>query len=502
MWPFSKKSEPKKPRFARSYTGAKASRLLADFLSPSSSADKEIRPALRTLRDRSRQLARNEPYANRALQIFRTNVIGDQGLYFQSKARNLPSGNETVGSLDTVGNEILESNFKKWCRPGNCEVTGKHSWIDVQNLAIESLIRDGEMLIRHIRNADNPFGYSLQLLEPDFLDEEYNGTNPANKNRIIMGVEINAFNRPEAYWIFKGPSHPFDDLTYGNADAGRIRVPAADLIHIYHPERSQQTRGIPLFASVMKSLHQLDGYLEAELIAARLAAAKSLFLTSPDGQSYDPDDFEDFAPILDVEPGSITQLKPGTTIEPWNPDHPMTAFKEFHASVLRSIASGLGISFVSLSNNLEGVSYSSIRQGAVEERDNLRVLQRFMIQHLAEPVFREWLSISIAKGVLPFPANRFEKFAEGGLFRGRGWAPIDPQKEIQAWIQGMQNGIYSPADVQAHFGRDPEAVFSQIETDLKTAESFGLDMNLLPLGPKAPARPEVENDKNETAALD
>ena len=32
----------------------------------------------------------------------------------------------------------------------------------------------GEVLIRHIRNAENPFGYSLQLLEPDFLDEEYN----------------------------------------------------------------------------------------------------------------------------------------------------------------------------------------------------------------------------------------------------------------------------------------------------------------------------------------
>ncbi len=58
-----------KPRFARSYTGAKASRLLADFLSPSSSADKETRPALRTLRDRSRQLARNEPYANRAFEL-------------------------------------------------------------------------------------------------------------------------------------------------------------------------------------------------------------------------------------------------------------------------------------------------------------------------------------------------------------------------------------------------------------------------------------------------
>ena len=81
MWPFNRKKEvSKKPRFARSYTGAKASRLLADFLSPSSSADKELRPALRTLRDRSRQLARNEPYANRALQIFKTNIIGAQNI--------------------------------------------------------------------------------------------------------------------------------------------------------------------------------------------------------------------------------------------------------------------------------------------------------------------------------------------------------------------------------------------------------------------------------------
>ena len=100
IWPFKKQKETKaKPRFARSYTGAKASRLLADFLSPSSSADKEIRPALRTLRDRSRQLARNEPYANRALQIFKTNVIGEAGLHFQSKARNLPGNGETLGSL-------------------------------------------------------------------------------------------------------------------------------------------------------------------------------------------------------------------------------------------------------------------------------------------------------------------------------------------------------------------------------------------------------------------
>ena len=87
IWPFKKQKETKaKPRFARSYTGAKASRLLADFLSPSSSADKEIRPALRTLRDRSRQLSRNEPFAQKALQIFRTNVVGEKGASLSIKS--------------------------------------------------------------------------------------------------------------------------------------------------------------------------------------------------------------------------------------------------------------------------------------------------------------------------------------------------------------------------------------------------------------------------------
>ena len=80
-------------------------------------------------------------------------------------------------------------------------------------------------------------------------------------------------------------------------------------------------------------------------------------------------------------------------------------------------------------NNLEWVSYSSIRQGATEERDNLRVIQRFMIQQLAEPVFREWLSMGITKGVLPFPANFYDKFAENAVFKGRGWSPLILQKK-------------------------------------------------------------------------
>lgn len=86
-----------------------------------------------------------------------------------------------------------------------------------------------------------------------------------------MGVEFNRFNKPEAFWIFQGPDHPYDDLSYGVNKPGRVGVPASDMLHIYLPERNHQSRAVPMFACVKKALHQLDGYMEAELIASRLA---------------------------------------------------------------------------------------------------------------------------------------------------------------------------------------------------------------------------------------
>ena len=268
------KKEPKKARL-RHYAGAQTNRLLADWFGNSSSANREIKPALVTLRNRSRELARNHWIAVRALQIYRTQVIGDKGLSLQVRARNLPQGEEVVGPLDRSGNQIIEDNWKDWTRRGTVEVTGAHSWIDCQKLAIESLIRDGEILIHIVKGADNKFGFALQLLEADFLDESLN-KDLKNGRRIVMGVEIDQYSRPVAYHLYKGPNHPYGAAEYYRTDR-HTRIPADNIIHLYHPERAQQTRGVPLFASVLNKIQMLDGYEEAELVASRLAASKSLF---------------------------------------------------------------------------------------------------------------------------------------------------------------------------------------------------------------------------------
>ena len=107
----------------------------------------------------------------------------------------------------------------------------------------------------------------------------------------------------------------------------------------------------------------------------------------------------------------------GMDIKLFDPTHPTSAFSDFHKAVLRGIASGLGVSYASLASDLENVNYSSIRQGALDERDFYRTLQQFAIEHFVEPVFRRWLQASMTSGDLPLPMVKFEKFAENMVFR-------------------------------------------------------------------------------------
>ena len=62
-----KKKKKRSGVYKRQYAGASTGRLFADWLSPYTTADKEIKDSLRTLRNRSRALARNEAIIARYL---------------------------------------------------------------------------------------------------------------------------------------------------------------------------------------------------------------------------------------------------------------------------------------------------------------------------------------------------------------------------------------------------------------------------------------------------
>lgn len=472
----------KKPLKKRAYAGANQGRLFSDFVASSRSADEEIKGALKVLRNRCRDLTRNNAYARRFISLAKANTVGDRGVTLQVKARN------DNGAMDNLGNDQIEIAWKRWGRMGQCSVDGKISWVDAQRLFIENLVRDGEVLVRLVKYP-NDFGFALEFIESDLLDEEYNVTLP-NGHRIRMGVELDSFNRPIAYHLFT--AHPGDNSTMWMGKSYN-RIPADKMIHAFLPERAMQTRGAPWMSPVIADLKMLNGYREAELVAARVGASKMGFFTSPTGDGFTPDDTDNKVPIMEAEPGTFHQLPDGVQFQQFDPTHPTTAFADFEKAILRGIASGLGVSYTSLANDLEGVSYSSIRQGALEDRDQWKIIQDFLIQHFVEPVYRAFLLSIMQNTVINIPASRFDKFAEATVFRARGFQWVDPLKEMNASVVGLQNGLLSMQDIANQQGRDVEEIFDQIQAEQEMAARYGLSMAFQPFGNKAPIPAEVDD---------
>lgn len=468
-----KKPEEKKI-FKRSYHAASPSRLFADYIESERSPDSELYPVIARMRARSRDLARNNEYARRYFNLLKTNVVGEHGFKLQVKAL------DPRGALDTDGNQSIETAFKVWGKRGNCTADGKMSWVDVQKMVVEGLARDGEVfIIKHRGNAFHD-SFALEFLEPDQIDEKKNERLDGGRE-IRMGVELDKFKKPIAYHVLT--SHPGDyDFASMVKSPKHKRVPAEQMIHVFMPLRAGQTRGEPWMSSAMASIKQLNGWREASIVAARMGASKMGFFTSPSGDGFVADDLDGNVPIIDAQPGTFHQLPQGVDLKTFDVGYPTSEFDSFHRSVLKGIASALGVSYTSLANDLEATSYSSIRQGALEERDFYRSVQQVMTDHFVRPVYEAWLEAAMEVDTLFMPIATYDKFSTASEFRGRAWNWVDPMKEMNAAVLGMKNGILSLQDVASQYGKDTEELLAEIQRDKSLMEQFGIKYALEPYG--------------------
>jgi lambda family phage portal protein len=353
----------------RSYQAARRNRLTADWESVPTSQNWELRYSLRTLRARARTLSRNNSHFKKFLSMCRNNVIGPAGMKLQVRAT------DSKGQLDTAVNKQVEEAFKVWAYPENASVTGKLSWKDQQTLFIHTLARDGEVLVRMLP-ADNPFGFTLKFYDVNWLDETYNAT-LTNGNRVIMSIEVDALDRPVAYYFTPPPT----EYQYRQQEfKQRTRVAASEIIHKFLVNDDEcQVRGVPWGHTAMLDLHMVKGYTDAEVTSARVGAAKMGFFIPPAEDEFAGgiDENAGAKPdlMMDVEAGVLEELPAGYDFKTFDAQHPNANVSAFVKVLLRGVAAGLDVSYNSLANDLEGVNFSSIRAGLLEERDVWRSLQ-------------------------------------------------------------------------------------------------------------------------------
>lgn len=455
--------------------------------------DYDLRRSLEPMRAFSRDLCSNTSVGKRYLQLVATHVVGPNG--FMPKWRPM----NAKGKVDAGAAKALKDAFAIWCEPKYCDITQKLSFTDLEQVAIKTAARDGELLIRRVYGSNiNEFNYALQLLDVDRIATQFDNLKLPNGNQVHMGVEMTEYQRPVAIHLHR--QHPGNTpYTFSSGDRYE-RVPIENLIHWFMPDRPEQTRGYPWSHAIMTDSKNMAGFIEAAIVAARVGASKMGWITSPDGSGDALSDGEDDDGTLytEAEPGKFGVLPSGYTFESFDPDYPSDVVESFLKTMMRFQAMGLGVAHHTLSGDLEGVNFSSARAGVLEERDEWMRIQNAFKCGVLDVIASDWLKFAMLGNMIKLPSGSvlpIESFAkyDAASWQGRRWAWVDPEKDTAAMVAKLENGLTTFRKVLAEQGDDLDEVWQELADEYKMAETMGVPLPFL-------VKQKMEQAKVEAAA--
>lgn len=439
----------------RRFEGAAKGRRNDGWRSSGTDANAEIGPALARLRNRARDLRRNNPYAERAITGIADNVVG-AGIVPRPLAKSARA------------NKRLVDLWKAWGEETLCDADGLENFYGLQHKIMEAVPEGGEVLVRRRwrKSTDGlPVPMQLQVLEADFLDEEKNGPNGGNE--IIQGIEFSPIGKRVAYWLFD--QHPGSNSSWRTSPSRRI--PAEDVIHVFLPKRPGQARGYSWFAPVMQRLRNFDEMEDAVMEQAKIAACFAAFVVKDESSTS----ARKPPPLVErVEPGIIQELAQGEDVTFGTPPT-FNGYDSYAWQGLHAISVGLGVPYELTTGDLKGVNFSSGRMGWLHFARRVDVWQwRMLIPQLCVGVWRWFME---AQALLP-----------GGVLEDvkAEWTPprremVDPKSEIEAVKQRLRNGLVTWPDALRELGiTDPHAHAKNIQEANALLDELGLILDCDP----------------------
>lgn len=446
---------------ARMFAAAQADRLGTAWGGTPLSADEIVARNQVVLVARSREQSANNDYAKSFLRMARQNIVGPQGV--QMQAQVVTDG----GKMDKNANEALELGWWSWGRRENCDVTGKRSWRAIQDSCVTSAAKDGEFMVRLVFGKDaGPWQFALQMLDPQRCPIDLNEARIPGGNFIRQGIKFNRYGRPLAYFFSTTDEA---ETTYWHGGKRYVEIPAEEIVHGFLEDMVNQKRGLPWMATGLFRMRQLGAMESAAIVNARVGANKLGFIKWREG--FGPES-EDEEIEINSEPGEWTVLPEGAEIQETSPQYPSNEYGPFVKQALRGMAAGFGVLYNNLASDLEGVNFSSIRQGTLDEREHWKGLQEWLIESLVQPVFDAWLPRALLGGKLvyrgrPLRADRIDRYRNVS-WQPRRWQWIDPRADVQSATDAKNNMLTSPGRIIREQGQDPLTVWSESARDVRS----------------------------------
>ncbi|RRY08812.1 phage portal protein [Brucella anthropi] len=436
---------------SRGYDGATSSRLNGNWRSSGTSADAEIGSAGARLRNRMRELVRNNPHAANAVTQLVTHIVGD-GIMPRAKTG------------DDAKDKKVNDLFDEWSKKADAD--GGLDFYGLQTLAIRGMIESGDGIIRRRRRTRKdklPVPLQLQVLETDMIDSAKEGPLSAG-NIAVQGIEFDAEGRRTNYWLFQ--SHPGN--TYLDPRSALISKPVAakDIAHVFEKQRTQ-VRGVPWGSPVMSPIHDLGEYEGAEIVRKKIESCMVGILVRKNEDEglgipvkaddvvrkpgvYDGSGY----PVERFEPGMFAFAEGADDIK-FNTPAANSQYEAYKRAMLHTIAAGFRIPYFLLTGDLSQASYASSKIGIEPFARLVSAVQwQMVIPMLCEPIWDWFCEAAYSDGKIDTPYVPVE------------WTPpkfysADPKKDAEAIIAEVRAGLRSMPDAISSTGRNPDVVLKE-----------------------------------------
>ncbi len=447
------------------YRNARTSRIREAKRNLGGTADQQA-PAtdLWTLRELSRDLDRNNIVAHSILDRICESTIGN-GLNFSIA---------TNGGGSRNWSEKVEDMVNKWW-DNDADIRGIQTGFQMENTACRALKNDGDILVIKMRD-----GYQVQHVEADRI---VTPSDKLNDPLVVNGVQLDSRGRHIGYWVSPPQTSnlniisTFTSKSYASKDMEFVE--AKDGMLLVNPSRFSQTRGVPTFANSLELFEDIDAYLEACILTAKIQASHSMVITTTSGGQFgienstaatnvDGDDYRDET----IPVGRVMYLKPGEDAKGVSPTQPGPDFAAFFTQLMRLTGLSCGVPLEQLGLDFSQTNYSSGRlsmQVAYRAR-----LQDFniMFNRYKRPLI-EWK----VRGMMARGEVEKKEF-----FNVIGTPPkmtsVDPQKDTNAEVERMKHGITSLSAVCSMYGEDWTDVMEQRFVEIQTAQKYGKKLGI------------------------
>ncbi len=380
----------------------------ADYLSADADASPDTR---RILRMRSRYEYQNNSYARGVIQCLANDTIGN-------------GPRLRYASSDDALNSRIERDFTAWAetvrlgeklravriaraRDGEAfillaqnpairaDVKLDLSLIDADRVAGDCCTESGWRSSPSAETGDSPApkasgcptseARSLRSKSQEAESRSVATSEGCGKPFTIDGITYDPYGNPVSYRVLV--SHPCD----GNlAEERAMLIPAANMIHVFRPDRPEQHRGVPELAAALPLFAKLRRYTNAVVASAEKAAEYGgiLYTEHPtDGTCAQIEPMD--AVTLDVN--QLTTMPEGWKMDELYVKAPIATYADFKKEMLSEIGAAMGIPYAIVAGTSAGYTYASAK---LDHQTYFRVLRNergFVEDSVLNRLFALWL---------------------------------------------------------------------------------------------------------------